>query len=69
MKTKVNIRKDKWESQHGRLRPQANDDIQIRTGLCSYNGLSKLEFQLRMTHLGQRSIMHILLMYKLIAKV
>ena len=39
------------------------------TKLRRYNGLLVLELGLRITHLGQGSIIHILLMYKLIAKV
>jgi len=40
-----------------------------KTGLHSYNRLLRLELGPRVTHLGQRSIMNNLRIYKLIAKV
>ena len=54
---------------HGRLGPEDNDEVYTRIELQNYNRLLGSELGLRMTHLGQRSIMNNLLMYKLIAKV
>ena len=43
--------------------------VKMRTGLHMYNELLGLELGLRMTHLGTRSIMHNIVIYKPIAKV
>ena len=43
--------------------------MQIRNELRSYNAWLWLELGYGKTHWGQRSIMHIILIYKLLAKV
>jgi len=51
------------------LTPQDDDAIENKIELRSRKGLLELELGPRITHLGQGFIMHILLMYKPIAKV
>ena len=43
--------------------------VKVRTGLHKYSELLGLELGLRMTHLGKRSIMHNIVIYKPIAEV